>query len=258
MTTTEPSTAAHTFAPIARREAMALAETAYARLVDVLTTVRDDQWDLPTDCTAWTVRDMAGHVLGAMRSAASEIELTSQQVASLRRAKRDGVALVDAMTQVQIDRTAHLRTDELVAECRSLVTKAMRGRRRTPAPMRKLVKVRVRMGSIDERWSLGYLTDTILTRDAWLHRIDLCRALGAEPVLTADHDGRIVGDVATEWLRRHGRPCRLTLTSAAGGAFVSADAGPDAPELVLDAVEFCRTVSGRVRGEGLLATEVPF
>lgn len=251
ITTTSPQQS-----PIPRAEAMELAKTAYSRLVDVLESVEGDQWQLPTDCERWTVRDMAGHILGAMRAAASERELISQQLASLRRSKREGVALVDAMTQEQIDRTASVTNAALIAECRSLVTRAMKGRRRTPAPVRKLVKIRVRMNSLDERWSIGYLTDTILTRDAWLHRIDLCRAIGVSPVLTPEHDGRIVGDVVAEWKCRHGQPVSLTLTGGAGGSFDDGDA--TAAQLQLDAVEFCRFLSRRAAGTGLLATEVPF
>jgi len=59
------STTTPEFIPIQRSEAMDLAETAYARLADVLEGIRDDQWQLPTDCAGWTVRDMAGHILGA-------------------------------------------------------------------------------------------------------------------------------------------------------------------------------------------------
>jgi len=136
------------------------------------------------------------------------------------------------MTQEQIDRTAAQSNAALVAECRSLTTRAARGRRRVPAPVRRFVKIRVRMNSLDERWSIGYLTDTILTRDAWLHRIDLCRAIGVDPVLTQAHDGRIIGDVASEWQRRHGQPCSLTLTGKAGSSIVDDD--PDAPHLELD------------------------
>ena len=212
-------------------------------------------WARPTDCAGWTVRDLAGHVVGAMRSAASVRELIRQQWESGRRARRLGGSPVDHMTAIQVEATAALGVDELVAECAALVSPAVAGRRRTPAPIR-LVRVPVPVGAVRERWSVGYLVDVILTRDAWMHRIDLCRALGVEPELTADHDGRIVADVVDEWLRRHGRPARLTLTGPAGGRFASA--APDGPAIELDAVEFCRTVSGRAPGTGLLATEVPF
>ncbi len=243
--------------PIDRGEAMALAQTAYARFADVVEGLADDDWERSTDCDGWTVRDLVGHMVGAMRSAASIREQVGQQREIRQRLRREGGSMVDHMTQVQVDRAAGLDRSELVAECRTLVSRATTGRRRTPAPMRRLVSIPVQMGeTIDEKWRLGYLVDIILTRDAWLHRIDLCRAVGVDPELTAGHDGRIVADVAAEWTRRHGRPARLVLTGPAGGTFISGD--QDAPTIELDAVEFCRIVSGRAEGAGLLTTEVPF
>jgi uncharacterized protein (TIGR03083 family) len=256
VTITDQPTPVTAIDPIDHREAMGLAATAYRRFADLAATIPSDGWDRPTDCTGWTVRDLVGHVVGAMRSAASVRELLSQQREVKARVRRDGGTEVDAMTQVQIDRTAGLATSEVVAECRRLVDPATAGRRRIPAPIRRLARIPVVMGDIDETWRLGYLVDVILTRDAWLHRIDLARALGVEPVLSADHDGRIVADVVSEWARRHGRPFRLVLTGAAGGSFASSAAG--AERLELDAVEFCRIVSGRSEGRGLLATSVPF
>jgi hypothetical protein len=88
-----------------------------------------------------------------------------------------------------------------------------------------------------------------------MHRIDISRAVGRPVHLTPDHDGALVADVATEWAGRHGNPCRLELTGPAGGTW---SFGTGGPRLELDAVEFCRTLSGRGTGDGLLATEVPF
>lgn len=244
-------------APIGHREAMQLAEKAYARFADVVDTLGEADWERPTDCEGWTVRDLVGHVVGAMRSAASVREFARQQREIKRRLKTDGGNMVDVMTQVEIDVAADLGTPELKAECRALVPKATAGRRRMPAPLRRLVSFPVEMGSIDERWQLGYLMDVILTRDAWMHRIDLCRAIGADPVLTADHDGRIIADIVAEWARRHGRPYRLRLTGPAGGSFSSPDPG-DVETIEIDAVEFCRVLSGRAHASGLLETEVPF
>jgi len=243
--------------PIDRAARRELARIAYQRFADVAGTVRDDQWGWPTDCERWTVRDLVGHVVGAMRSAASVRENVSQLAEIRRRVRHGEGAMVDVMTQVEIDRTADLAPDDLVAECRALVGPATSGRFRTPSVLRHLVRFRVEMGEIDETWRLGYLVDVILTRDAWLHRIDLCRALGVEPELTAEHDGSIVADVVGEWAHRHGRPTRLTLTGAAGGSFTHGEPGPD-DDLELDAVEFCRIVSGRAAGDGLLSQPVPF
>ncbi len=64
---------------------------------------------------------------------------------------------------------------------------------------------------------MGYLLDVILTRDPWMHRVDIARATGRDLVLTPEHDGRIVADVVAEWARRHGQPFTLTLTGPAGG-----------------------------------------
>lgn len=242
---------------IARDQAMRLAETAYRRFADVVATIEPGEWQRRTDCEGWTVRDLVGHVVGAMRSAASPRETVSQLVAIKRSVRRNGGSETDAMTQIQIDRTRSLTEDQLVGECSALVSPATRGRRRTPAVLRRAVKIPVSMGTIDETWRLGYLVDTILTRDAWLHRVDLCRALGRPIELSADHDGVIIADVVGEWAARHGRPFVLTLTGPAGGTF--SVGAPDEPgTLQLDAVEFCRIVSGRAPGDGLLRTEVPF
>jgi hypothetical protein len=59
---------------------------------------------------------------------------------------------------------------------------------------------------VDEPWTFGFVIDTILTRDCWMHRVDTSRATGRDPVLTADHDGIIVADVVAEWSSRYGRP----------------------------------------------------
>jgi hypothetical protein len=78
---------------------------------------------------------------------------------------------------------------------------------------------------------------------------------GQPMMLTAAHDGRLIADVVAEWSRRHGKPCRLTLTGLAGGSWQS---GPSGEHLELDALDFCWTVSGRQPGTGLLATPVLF
>jgi hypothetical protein len=85
--------------------------------------------------------------------------------------------------------------------------------------------------------------------------MDIALATGRDPVLTAEHDGRIVADVVAEWSRRHDAAYRLTLTGPAGGRWSRGDGGE---EITLDAVDFCRVLSGRGSGDGLLAVEVPF
>jgi uncharacterized protein (TIGR03083 family) len=47
-----------------RTIAMRLAADEYQRYLHVLQALNGDDWTQPTDCPAWTVRDVAGHNLG--------------------------------------------------------------------------------------------------------------------------------------------------------------------------------------------------
>jgi uncharacterized protein (TIGR03083 family) len=109
-------------------------------------------------------------------------------------------------------------------------------------------------GTQTEPWTVGYLTDVILTRDVWMHRLDIALATGRTMTLTPEHDGVLVANIAEEWAARHGQPCALVLTGPAGGTWTWGEG----PTVQLDAVDFCRTLSGRAVGEGLLTTFVPF
>jgi hypothetical protein len=102
---------------------------------------------------------------------------------------------------------------------------------------------------------MGFLTDTILTRDPWMHRSDIAEAIGRPMRVTPDHDGVLVADVVAEWATRHGQPFELTLTGPAGGTW---SAGQGGESIEMDAVEFCRVLSGRGTGDGLLKQFVPF
>jgi hypothetical protein len=94
-----------------------------------------------------------------------------------------------------------------------------------------------------------------MNRDFWMHRVDLTRATGLKLVLTSEHDGVIVADVVNEWARAHGQAYKLILEGVAGGSFAQGQRGE---AIRLDAVEFCRVLSGRGHGAGLLSQKVPF
>ena len=65
----------------------------------------------------------------------------------------------------------------------------------TPGFIRRQTMIGGVINGAEEPWTLGYLIDVILTRDPWMHRLDICAALDRPPQLTADHDGVIVADV---------------------------------------------------------------
>ena len=228
-----------------------LAATEYARISAVLRNLSADDWHRPTDCPGWDVAAMAAHVLGMTEMAASVRELARQQ----RLAGKAGGG-IDALTDVQVHEHAGLDGPAIVAALAATAPRALRGRRRMSRIVgrAKLPEEQV-MGGVREYWRIGFLLDVVLTRDVWMHRVDLCRATGHELELTPEHDGVLVADVVAEWAQRHGRPYRLVLTGPAGGQWSS---GAGGEELELDAVEFCRVLSGRGSGAGLLGQQVPF
>ena len=109
-------------------------------------------------------------------------------------------------------------------------------------------------GDALERWTLGFLVETVLTRDPWLHRSDIAQATGIPMALSRDHDGEFVSDFVAEWAARHGRPYELILGGPAGGHFTG---GAGGERIEVDAEEFVRQVAGRgCASAGLLAVQV--
>ena len=243
-----------TIPPLRHREAMRMAAVEYDRFAAAVDALAADDWARPTDNELWDVKAMVAHVLGMMDMNASIIETVRQQRAAAKASKRNGTAPIDELTALQVDKHVDRPVAELTTLVRVTAPKALAGRRRTPGLMRAM-PMDPGTPLFPEKWKLGYLLDVILTRDTWMHRVDLARATGDELVLTGDHDGRIVADVVKEWARRHGRPFTLVLTGPAGGEYTHGEGGE---HIDLDAVEFCRVLSGRGTGTGLLAQKVPF
>jgi uncharacterized protein (TIGR03083 family) len=235
-----------------RREARTIAAAENRRFAELLADLTPEDWARPTDCAEWDVRAVACHVLGAMEGQAW-IPRFIHQFRAGNKAAGDRPA-IDGMTEVQVRERAHLAPSEIVERLTAVAPRAARVRSRIPGLLRR-APMKVEVDHTMETWRVGYLVDVILTRDVWMHRVDLSRATGRPLVLTADHDGRIVADVVAEWARRHGRPFTLRLGGTAGGTYTTADPGQ---EIAVDAVEFCRIVSGRAPGTGLLTQDVPF
>lgn len=234
-----------------RAEAAALAATENARFVAMVGELGAQDWAKPTDCTAWNVRELVLHVLGAMQGQVSLRQFVHQSRAGAKAA--GDRPLVDGMTEVQVRERHHLTPAEIVPALAAVGPKAARSRARLPGLLRR-VRTKVDVGGVMEPWTLGYLMDVIFTRDTWMHRVDLSRATGRALELDA-HDARIVSDVVREWAQRHGQPFVLRLGGPAGGAFTAGEGGE---EIEMDAVAFCRTLSGRAPGSGLLTQVVPF
>ena len=236
---------------ITGEEAWVVAAAEYQRMLELITTLGGDDWSRPTDCTAWDVRGMLGHLVGAAEGWASPLQLAHQYRVGMmlvRKGEVDGHLPVDGANAVQVRERAGATTAALIARYERAIPGALRWRRR-------LRHIPVSMQDDGGRFRMRELFEVILTRDTWMHRVDITRATGREMVLTPEHDGRIVEDCVIDWSGKHGRPFSLTLTGAAGGRF---EAGAGGPEMEVDAVEFVRALSGRGTREEILGTRVVF
>jgi uncharacterized protein (TIGR03083 family) len=240
-------------------DAERLATAAYDQLLALLDELGEEEWRAPTECPGWTVADVVGHLIGSAKSYASVREQVRQQVWGFRhRAEFDGNPM-DAYNALQVEGHRALTSAERVAALRNVAGPAVRGRMRIPALLRRVSGSVAPGGStaagMPARETLGHLVDVVITRDVWTHRVDIARATGRDLRLDPGTDGAIVADVVADWAERHGQPFVLTLNGPAGGTFTQGDRGE---RLDLDAVEFCRALSGRAEGDGLLGARVLF
>ena len=236
------------------RSAIELAAAEYERCLALLRTLDAGDWEQPTDCPDWTVRQMACHMLGMIAMAASFREMVRQNVIAMRA----GGDPLDATTALQVRERADWGPERIMDEWSRRAPAAVAGRKRLPGIIRRLPAIPQQIGGQREVWRVGYLTDVILTRDPWLHRVDISRAVGRPHQLSAEHDGAIVDGVVREWAVRHDRSCSLVLDGPAGGSWAFGSGGPS---LQHDAVEFCRALSGRastIEPAAHLETYVPF
>jgi uncharacterized protein (TIGR03083 family) len=237
---------------IDRVEARTLAEAEFARFAALVASFNGPEWELPTDCTGWTVRDVALHVLGSGDAQASVKELLHQFARGLPLNRQiDSHHWVDGVNELQIRERRGLGDDEVVEQLAAIGPRAVAGRWGTPAPVRHLP---LPFGPPVGWAPLSYLLDVGFTRDVWAHRIDLCGATGRPMEATADHDGRLVADIVAEWAGIHGQPFELVLLGPAGGTFTQGESGE---HVELDAFEFVRTLSGRRPGTGVLSHPLP-
>jgi uncharacterized protein (TIGR03083 family) len=241
-------------ARIDRAEAVNVVDHEYMRMSDLLHSLAGDDWSRPTDCTAWDVRAMVLHLVAGVEATGSPRELVHQLVAGKRRFRKQGGHFwVDAMNDVQIEDRARVTNADAVARFDAAIPKAIRARRRLPGFVRAVKAVDL-VPPYEGRQSIGWLMDVVYTRDVWMHRVDISRALGRDLVLTPDHDGRIVADVVAEWATLYDTPFDLELTGPAGGRYRTR---ADGEHVVVDAVEFVRIVSLRAPGRGVLANAMP-
>ena len=120
-------------APLGDAEVWPLARAEYLRMLSLLRSLDDGDWPRPTDCPAWTVRDMLGHLVGACEGFSNPLELLHQQRAGarlIREGQTDGKQPVDGANAVQVAERADRPVAELLDRYEAVIEPALRWRRR--------------------------------------------------------------------------------------------------------------------------------
>jgi len=213
-------------------------------IAEQLAAIDPKDWAAATDCTGWTVRDMAAHLLGAQEDILSVRQTLRRRRLGHRRYPR--LSLLDAANQQQVDNHVGDSNREIVDGYRANTPKV--GRKVATFPtLLTGIPVDKTMAPGGAPLRLGYLFNTIYLRDAWMHGIDLARATGIPRAVTAAEAlvvGQILRDVATVWA--DGPGVELELSGEVSGTWRVGRKGGPTSRVTADGVDFCRRLSGRI------------
>ena len=240
------------FIRISRKEARVLASAECEKFAALIASLSPAEWATQTDCVGWDVRKMVLHVLGSADAQASPLVFLHQLRRGLPLNKEiESHHWVDGLNELQIRERSELSNDEVLAQLQAVGAKAVRGRFGTPLPMRYTP---VPFGEPIGWKPVNYLLEVGFTRDVWAHRIDIHAVIGRPMELDPAHDGRLVADIVREWAELHQEPFDLHLTGPAGGTFRQ---GAGGEPIEMDALDFIRTLSGRLPGAGVMRHPLP-
>lgn len=228
-----------------------LSQVEYARVLALLETLTGADWQQPTYCTEWNVRDMVAHLAGSVTGSSSFAEFKRQNVSNPYLKEFDDPT--DGTNKLQLEERTNKTTAELVAEFRQNGQIAVKNRQNLPWLVRK---IHMPMGPLGFA-SFEYLMDVIYPRDQWMHRYDICAATGKQMVVTAEHDGRIIElvllDIAKKLRKTLGKhTIVLQLTGALQAEYQFGNKPIPDCTVVMDLFAFNLRASGRISTEKAL------
>lgn len=236
-------------------EAAEMATVELERFLACAEALAPADWEQPTACPLWNVRQMVAHVTGAAAGYALWSQFKRQYSPFVQRPYRQaGFSLLDALNQIQVDDRSMATPANLLAELREVAPRAIATRKRLPALVRAVRLPLPVLGVVP----LGYMTDLIYTRDMWMHRLDICRATGREMAHTPQHDGRITALVVRDLARKltpklTGQAVLYELTGIAGGRFCLGGNAHPAACITMDVLDFHLLASDRLSAQELSA-----
>ncbi|MFE6038535.1 maleylpyruvate isomerase family mycothiol-dependent enzyme [Streptomyces sp. NPDC056452] len=243
MTTATPS--ARTIPRTSEERAREVNEAELRATLSTFRELSDEDWQRPTTCAGWTVRDMLAHIVG-------QYEELPRPWVSVRRIRQAGrthphLGRLDGHNERQIEDRRAVPGRELIGALAHYAPQGLRALRRIPVPVRRAMRLSLLYPEAkalpDD--SVDYLNRVLIARDTWMHRVELSDATGAELLLDG-HDREIVDqvvlDLALAWT---GPAVEIDLHGPAGGNCLLLGIGAPAARLRADAITFARHVSGR-------------
>ena len=222
-------------------EAYTLLANEFERFSQLLDKLSEEDWNIPTACTDWTVKDILAHQAGGYASGSGYGEMVRQYTAK----KKPGQLPEDAVNELQVGERRDKSAREIINELHQVAPKAMHNW----AFGFNLVKWVSIPHPVSGTLSLRHLMWIIHSRDTWMHRLDICRATGQPFEQTTEHDGRIAALVMRD-VARHltgkltGKSIVFELNGVAGAAWKVGD-GEEVARMRMDVLEFNIFVSGR-------------
>ncbi|HWL65906.1 MAG TPA: maleylpyruvate isomerase family mycothiol-dependent enzyme [Actinomycetota bacterium] len=224
--------------PLDTEEAERISNEMSRALVQLLKELDVSEWDSPTDCDRWTVRDHVSHQIGWNEALISTRELFHQMSSAAGRVKEIG-NIIDAQNQVQVDERRHLEPPQAIACLEETFPRGAAKRKRLSSILGRVPIYSAYLGG----WmKVEYLAAAIFPRDIYMHRVDIAQATGRE-VKIGPAETRLIDDIVRDWFARTKTAVRLELTGPAARSYVS-DNAPLAT-LRVDAVQFTRVLFGR-------------
>jgi uncharacterized protein (TIGR03083 family) len=218
-------------------EAIALGASQNEAMLAELRALEPADWETVTDCTPWTVRDVAAHLSAWAEAILSPSEFLRQRTAAMK-VRKDCDNSVDAQNAVQVETRKDVPPEELIRRLEDLFPRFLKLRDRLGVVLRPVPAWNGLLGF----YSLGYLTETIFTRDVFMHRADISKATGKEMSLGVN-ERRIVMDCVREWERASKADATLHLSGGAGGDLIVGSGGR--VTISGDAIDFTRVLAGR-------------
>ncbi|WP_329002466.1 maleylpyruvate isomerase family mycothiol-dependent enzyme [Kribbella sp. NBC_00709] len=234
---------------------------------EVLASIEGDEWRRRTVCDEWDVADVTGHLIGQAEDVLRPWSFPLRDFKAKR--KYPDNVLLDAHMMIQADDHRGTPPAELRALFDRRWAKATRRISSSPELFRRMT---VKLEGIPgfERLDLGYIQDILLARDLWMHRDDVCQALG-RPFDAGPYAEEIVAQVMYDvidgpfWGERPAVEVQLT---GQGGGTYQLGRGAPVGLAAVDAVGYMRTLSGRddapavsgdpVAAEAVASCRMPF